>query len=891
MSDLSDNFIYKIEDTKLIIESCPNKTIYSYLVRDLLKNPSSAGVMINEIEICEGIEVIDGAAFSHLGNIHKVTLPNSLKEIGKLAFSWCEHLENVVFPSNTSNSIEIGESAFFFCRSLKNLNIPYGVTSIGIDAFAYCHGLKNIYLPDSLVSLGRKAFIHCDNLKTVRLSANIREIKNSTFQMCENLENVTFLEGLNKIGDDAFHGCSSLKSICFPSSLIEIGKNAFFYCEGLENISFNEGLEKIGISAFSNCICLKEVILPISLKYIEEHAFMSCNLTKVYMGDRVKRIGRFAFAYCDKLEDITLSKSLVEIPYHAFYNCFNLTKLTLPDNVEMIGQEAFYGCERLRELVLSKELKRLSQSCFSGCEKLERIVIPEGVEEIEANVFHNCYNITEIHLPRTIKKFSYCSFDEDATLSYIFLNNNENIISLDSNFSGFIPNPDNLMFLYDINDDSFIFYNGGQYVEFKENTLLKNEKIRKLISENKYNSEMYIKLYCWSKKRFIPSDIVIENMPLSDIDNFFINNNGREWAKLINASVNVTLKENKVSFFKLCYVLGLFSESTSVRDRAIKFLNEKIVNKLDGYKIHAKFDGFDLTNGFNEDYAEFFIKYYNDVDFMILEDEGEVLDLMSSSYNNFSNVKKIYPNRTLHTNRDADLLLPVHVMNAVRITRYKNVDIENEKFALIVGKYGYTQEQFERLQSWHNEGKQITEMELFIQEDKDECITYKLLDKKDPLNAVLGNITNCCQVVGAGGESCVKYGMTKPNSGFLTFIYKDKIVGQAWVWYDEKSKTICLDNIEIPHRYLEKISQNKTIQKGFIDCLLRIEKSFKKAMNDKGLKVDRVTIGKGYNDLKEILDKNFLSLDYCDSLNDYGGYSDADAQYEIKKLEKHYNKK
>ena len=133
--------------------------------------------------------------------------------------------------------------------------------------------------------------------------------------------------------------------------------------------------------------------------------------------------------------------------------------------------------------------------------------------------------------------------------------------------------------------------------------------------------------------------------------------------------------------------------------------------------------------------------------------------------------------------------------------------------------------------------------------------------------------------------------MTMPNSGFITFNYKDKIIGQSWVWYDDKSKTICLDNIEIPHRYLEKINQNNTIQKSFIDCLLRIEKSFKEEMNKRGLEVNKVTIGEGYNDIKEILDKNFSLVKDGWHLSDYDGYSDAYSQYEIKQLEKSNKRK
>ena len=396
-------------------------------------------------------------------------------------------------------------------------------------------------------------------------------------------------------------------------------------------------------------------------------------------------------------------------------------------------------------------------------------------------------------------------------------------------------------------------------------------------------------MFYWVNKKTLPSASVILTMPIKDVDNFFINKNCNEWAKLVKES-GITYIENLNSFFKLCYVLGVFSESTSTRDKAVDFIKENIIGKLNGEIIHSKFDGFVLDNGFNKDYADFFIKYYNTKDFMIYKEEDEwgdeeEIDLIAASYNNFKNVKKIYPNRVLNTNRRADLLLPEHVINAINTVEYEDVEEDNEEFAKVVGRYGYTQEQFEILQNWYNKAKHIPkkEMKLFIANDNHEDgITYELLSKQDPRNAILGNITNCCQVLGGAGEDCVEYGMTKPNSGFITFNYKDKIIAQSWVWYDKKNKIVCLDNIEVPHKYLEKINQNKSIKKSFIACLLRIDKCFKEEMNMKGFEVKKVTIGQGYNDIKSILNDEFEIEDEATKLNGYNGYTDADNQYEIK---------
>ena len=129
--------------------------------------------------------------------------------------------------------------------------------------------------------------------------------------------------------------------------------------------------------------------------------------------------------------------------------------------------------------------------------------------------------------------------------------------------------------------------------------------------------------------------------------------------------------------------------------------------------------------------------------------------------------------------------------------------------------------------------------------------------------------------------------MTQPNSGFIAFNYKDKIVAQAWVWYDETNKVICLDNIEVPRQYLEKINNSQEIKESFIKCLLRISENFKQEMRLHNLEVTKVTIGKGYNDVQNILEDKFEDEKTPQKLHGYIGYSDAYSQYEIKSLSIH----
>ena len=771
--------------------------------------------------------------------------------------------------------------------------------------------IKNIILLDGIEKIDVGTFQHLKNLKKISLPNTLKIIESSSFEYCEQLKEIEMPDSVNYIGSYAFNECVNLRKVNIPGNVKIIEHDAFCNCKKLKKINIEEGVEKIERDVFSNCKKLRKIKLPLSIRHIGEGSFKECsNLREIAIPEGVKVLDS-CFIECKNLKKVTLPNTLKTITNSAFKKCYKLGEIKLPDNLKIIGQNAFCqtglwsinipdtvnsveegafkNCFNLRKVSLSKNLIVIGRDVFSYCYNLKKVIIPEGIKKIELSAFNECYSLEEIHFPSTIECVNVGdSFMYSLHFDKIFIQCKDGEKEIDVTTKRFIGNNEGNLFLFDKKIQQYSFYNEGEYVEFDKLDLDKNIKVKQMIRWEQMNEKHFIKLYYWLNKKIIPGPAVIRTMPIKDIDKFFMNKNCNEWSKLVKET-GITYIQNLISFFKLCYVLGVFSESTSTRDKAVEFIRENIINKLNGQMIHSRFDGFELSNGFNEEYAEFFIKYYNDEDFMKDTDrdvrgEEEDVDLIAASYNNFKQVKKVYPNRTIHTNRRADLLLPEHVINAIKLVQYHNVDDGNEEFAKVIGRYGYSQEQFEKLQNWYNIGKSLTKINLFLSDDKEtKGIRYELLSKHDPLNAVLGNITNCCQVVDGQGETCLKYGMTMPNSGFITFNYKEKIIGQGWVWYDEINKTVCLDNVEVPHRYIEKINENKQIQDSFIRCLLRIEENIKKEMTNKGLEVTKVTIGKGYNDIGSILDKKFETDNDANRLCNYNGYSDATKQYQIKK--------
>lgn len=82
---------------------------------------------------------------------------------------------------------------FELCKKLSSINIPEGVTTIGVGAFTECNSLTSITLPDSLTTIGTQAFWVCSGLTTITIPAKVTSIGNSAFASCKKLISITML--------------------------------------------------------------------------------------------------------------------------------------------------------------------------------------------------------------------------------------------------------------------------------------------------------------------------------------------------------------------------------------------------------------------------------------------------------------------------------------------------------------------------------------------------------------------------------------------------------------------------------------------------------------------------------------------------------------------------
>lgn len=588
--------------------------------------------------------------------------------------------------------------------------------------------------------------------------------------------------------------------------------------------------------------------------------------------------------------EYTVSKNFTTLDKNTFEGCIALKKIVLHDYSHTIQSDAFNGCTNL-QIDVSNNLnfralgyKRFREDSLHGT-NFKYVYIPENYNSTLQPTYLTLSQQIDKNLEKTHKRFDF-TLDMDQPASSCKLN----------------P--------YLIEE---LTNAGTEYVGSAGITNLLN------LMESKKEK----------KVNYIPPGFALNLFPPKQMQNFYINGNAKRWGKLVNAvgfdTLSGSTHEKRYSLdglMKIYYALGGFSnkkgESEKAYDYVLKYVatsdNPNTTPSDIGAELHRRFYRFNtMLDKYNPEFAKFFMKYYHENhDFMVFkglsgnENDDIEYDYLANAHNRFDKILEAYPNRVVNGNDQRALLTPMFVAkHSLDPIKYSNVEPGNEALAELANKYGYSQFQFDTMQNIFDNAKTLKDSYVICanKSSNDNGISFKLLEKDDPVGFILGDLTNCCQRLGDAGESCVWDGYNSPNAGFLIFeestsneneSFKGKrVLGQAYIWYDPITKTVCYDNIEIPTAVLNKLrkgtnNNNSVSSTALIDSVIESADAIMYAMNKRGIKVDRVTTGEGYNDLRHELRDRFGEPEKNPQAKHrlYNGYTDADyAQFVIRTYE------
>ncbi|WP_203282123.1 leucine-rich repeat domain-containing protein [Metamycoplasma hominis] len=393
---------------------------------------------LKEVILNEGLEKIGYEAFRDT-NIDSISIPSSVKEIEEGALS-NRNISSILINSNNKN-FEIKDNFFidknnkkilaYLNKNATKVTIPDSVKEIGDSAFSGCSNLKEVILNEGLEKIGYEAFQNL-LIELVYIPGSVKEIGNSAFSGCSNLKEVILNDGLKKIGDWAFSD-TNIESITIPGSVKEIGNSAFSGCSNFKEVILNEGLERIGDEAFLYTN-IESISIPVSVKEIGEGALSDWNISSILINSNNKNFeikdnffidknNKKILAYLDKITTkVTVPSSIKEIGAYAF-NLTNIESITIPGSVKEIGNSAFSGCPNLKEVILNEGLKKIGDRAFCDT-SIESITIPRSVKEIGYEALQNLKNLKEIIYKGDASNIGWQYIGIDKTKVKIISSNN-----------------------------------------------------------------------------------------------------------------------------------------------------------------------------------------------------------------------------------------------------------------------------------------------------------------------------------------------------------------------------------------------------------------------------------------------------------------------------------
>lgn len=401
---------------------------------------------LTEVILKEGVMNLSNDSFDGSKLLKKVTFPTTMKTISGFSNTG---IKEIVFTEGAEPE-SVSDFAFANCDSLETITLPNSIKRIGRGAFQYCDTLQSIILPNVIDSINDGTFRECKSLESIVIPQSVKGIRSNAFFKCITLQKVELSSGLIEIQPFAFYRCEKLEDINLPSTLTSIGHDCF-HRTNISSITIPEGVTTLDYSTFRKCHSLKSVKLPASLTkisnpithnyqvddpdpnleygdhYIFEHssgAFYDCiNLETVDFGQAaITEIDYYSFSSCPKLEAVDLSATkLTHISDYAFggdslriikfpttlesigIGAFSGTKveeLVFPANLKTIENEAFTGCQKIRSVDLSATSLTTIGSWFSS-DSLRTVKLPETVTTLANYAFSSC-PIESINLPASL---------------------------------------------------------------------------------------------------------------------------------------------------------------------------------------------------------------------------------------------------------------------------------------------------------------------------------------------------------------------------------------------------------------------------------------------------------------------------------------------------------
>lgn len=343
-------------------------------------------------EVLPGCEKIADKAFDSVCALESITLPDTLRFIGNLAFAKTS-LRAIEFPCGLE---EIAPKAFFFCSRLEHVALPDGLRVLGDEAFA-SSGVKNALLPSGIERFGVRVFDKTPAQKNIAhksvLVLPVYGAQGNAYSGEHGAldANHAAQEGAPGLRIDACGGVYQgetflelfglVESYCIAHGTKRVAPGACKRHKTLRSVVVPEGVVEIGDDAFRGSRALHSVSLPETLCSLGARALFDTSVRTLRIGPSVQHIGDCA---------------LVIQGDNPFLGSGCALDVDLDSRNRHFYKESGLLCERG-----AGRAKGDAVVVYVGPDRVVRI--PEAVTQIDAYAFCGLEGIEELHLHSRIQ--------------------------------------------------------------------------------------------------------------------------------------------------------------------------------------------------------------------------------------------------------------------------------------------------------------------------------------------------------------------------------------------------------------------------------------------------------------------------------------------------------
>ena len=279
---------------------------------------------VEEFDIPEGVVNLYHNCFASCDKLKRISLPSSLKRIGKRAFYNCVSLTEMAIPESVTI---LDEEMFMNCSALEKVTLPSHITEIPVGMFGNCRSLKAFCLPKEVKVINEEAFKQCYSLEHIETNDKLELVRENAFENCYSLKEFIMPESMRSVSIGILNGCHSLEHIHFSSQIKDFGGSCCRDCWNIKRITMTPDEHMKSYAKENWKEFAEEIDILTSENPFPETTFWTMG-DSLYFG--IPRLTNVCLVLCfSKDAEYTVPSFVTDVKPNAFTSCKNMHTLRL----------------------------------------------------------------------------------------------------------------------------------------------------------------------------------------------------------------------------------------------------------------------------------------------------------------------------------------------------------------------------------------------------------------------------------------------------------------------------------------------------------------------------------------------------------------------------------